>query len=119
MADKTQLEMLKSEISAWNVWRAAHAELQPELADAQLHGLDLMGAYLDRAGTPMLEGGGTELQKKIGRYVGPGGQEPVKTPGGDALIYHYYDGDDSGTPKLQVAPISWSDDGWPELAPPS
>jgi len=76
------------------------------------------GPYSGKTGTPMLKSGATQLQARIGRYIGPGGQEPVKTPSGDVLIYHYYDGDDGGTSKLQIAPITWTDDGWPELAPP-
>lgn len=76
------------------------------------------GPYLAKDGTPMLKSGATELQRKTGRYIGPGGQEPVKTPTGDALIYHYYDGEAGGTSKLEIAPIIWSADGWPELAPP-
>ena len=74
--------------------------------------------YLGKTGTALLQSGATELQKKIGRYIGPGGEEPVATPSGDYLIYHYYDGQDGGASKLEIAPISWSDDGWPTLAPP-
>ena len=44
MADKTQLEVLKNGVSAWNVWRAAHWSCEPDLTDAHLIGLDLMGA---------------------------------------------------------------------------
>ena len=33
------------------------------------------------------------------------------------LAYHYYDGDAAGVSKLQFSPISWTDDGWPELGP--
>lgn len=76
------------------------------------------GPYVGKTGIPMLGNGATELQRAIGRYIGPGGQEPVKTPDGDRLIYHYYDGEDGGTSKLQIVPIGWTDDGWPELAPP-
>lgn len=76
------------------------------------------GPYLGKSGTPMLKSGATQLQTKIGRYIGPGGQEPVKTPEGDKLIYHYYDGQDGGASKLQITPIQWTANGWPELAPP-
>ena len=61
MADKTQLEMLKGEVSAWNVWRAAHTELQPDLAEAHLHGLDLIGVNLDRADLRKADLRGTNL----------------------------------------------------------
>jgi arabinan endo-1,5-alpha-L-arabinosidase len=33
------------------------------------------------------------------------------------LVYHYYDGDDLGKAKLEIAPIRWTDDGWPTLDP--
>jgi uncharacterized protein YjbI with pentapeptide repeats len=44
MADKTQLEVLKNGVSAWNAWRAEHVGLRPDLAAAHLVGLDLIGA---------------------------------------------------------------------------
>jgi arabinan endo-1,5-alpha-L-arabinosidase len=34
------------------------------------------------------------------------------------LVYHYYDGDASGAAKIQLSPILWTADGWPELGPP-
>src|ERR1700761_9189863 len=51
------------------------------------------GPYVDKAGTDMMKSGAPQVQATIGRYIGPGGEEPVKTPAGDALIYHYYDGE--------------------------
>ena len=74
------------------------------------------GPYVDAAGVPMLDGGGTLLQQSSGRFIGPGGQEAFLTSAGPQLAYHYYDGDDFGTPKLEIAPISWTPDGWPALA---
>ena len=76
------------------------------------------GPYLGKTGVDLLQSGATELQRKIGKYIGPGGEEPVATPSGPMMIYHYYDGTDGGTSKLQIAPIHWTADGWPELAPP-
>jgi arabinan endo-1,5-alpha-L-arabinosidase len=76
------------------------------------------GPYVDATGTPMMDGGATELQAATGRYIGPGGQEPVFGAPSDTLVYHYYDGDERGLFKLQIAPIGWSVDGWPILAPP-
>lgn len=49
MADKTQLEILKSGVSAWNEWRAANVGARPDLTAAHLLGLDLMGANLAQA----------------------------------------------------------------------
>ncbi len=75
------------------------------------------GPYLDREGRPMLEGGGTLLLDAAGRFTGPGGQEAYATEEGDILVYHYYDAEDIGAAKLQIAPIRWTEDGWPYLDP--
>ena len=73
------------------------------------------GPYLDRDGRPMLDGGGTQLLASTGRFIGPGGQEVFNVGGNPWLAFHYYDGEDRGAPKLQLAPLDWSADGWPEL----
>ncbi len=75
------------------------------------------GPYLDKDGKAMLDGGGSLVLAGAGRFIGPGGQEPVKTTRGDMLAYHYYDGDAGGVAKLQLSPIRWTPDGWPELDP--
>jgi arabinan endo-1,5-alpha-L-arabinosidase len=79
---------------------------------------DVKGPYLDKDGKSMLEGGGTLVQAAAGRMRGPGGQEAFATPDGDILVYHYYDLKAGGVPRLQIAPISWSEDGWPMLGAP-
>ena len=75
------------------------------------------GPYRDRDGKAMLDGGGSLVLATTGRFIGPGGQEAVKTSKGDMLAYHYYDGDAGGVAKLQFSPIVWSADGWPGLGP--
>ncbi len=75
------------------------------------------GPYRDRDGTDMAEGGGSLMLATTGRFIGPGGQETVKTSRGDWLAFHYYDGDDAGAAKLQFSPLHWTSDGWPELGP--
>jgi arabinan endo-1,5-alpha-L-arabinosidase len=75
------------------------------------------GPYRDKDGEAMLEGGGSLVLATTGRFIGPGGQEAVKTYKGDRLAYHYYDGDAAGAAKLQFSPIIWGVDGWPELGP--
>lgn len=73
------------------------------------------GPYTDRAGTPMMRGGGTQLQASRGRYIGPGGQEASRDGQLDRLVYHYYDRDQGGVSQLQTSPLSWGADGWPTL----
>ncbi len=73
------------------------------------------GPYLDKDGKPMLEGGGTELLARTDRFIGPGGQEVFELDGQLMLAYHYYDAEELGVSKLQIAPLRWTDDGWPAL----
>ena len=75
------------------------------------------GPYRDRDGKAMMEGGGSPLLVTTGRFIGPGGAEPVKTEKGDMLAYHYYDGDRAGAPTLELTPLRWPADGWPALDP--
>lgn len=77
----------------------------------------ITGPYIDREGTPMKQGGGSLLLGTNGRFIGPGGQEALVTAGGEYLAWHYYDGDEHGVPELQLSPLSWTPDGWPQLDP--
>lgn len=72
------------------------------------------GPYVDADGVPMTEGGGTAVLETHDRVIGPGGQSVLRDEDGDLLVYHYYDGDDNGTPKLGLNLIDWSS-GWPVL----
>lgn len=80
------------------------------------------GPYLDRDGTPMLEGGGTRVldgdAPDQGPVRGPGHNAVLQRPEGDLLVHHYYDGKASGRPTLQIRELRWTDDGWPEPGPP-
>jgi arabinan endo-1,5-alpha-L-arabinosidase len=76
------------------------------------------GPYFGKDGTDLLKAGAGELQKGEGRYIGPGGQEPVFGAPGEMLVYHYYDGNDGGKSKIQITSIGWTADGWPILASP-
>ena len=73
------------------------------------------GPYLAKDGKDMLDGGGSLTLATTGRFIGPGGQEAVKTSRGDMLAYHYYDGEAGGVAKLRLSPLNWTSDGWPEL----
>ena len=46
MANREHLELLKKSIDAWNAWRKENPELQPDLQDANLQGLNLCRANL-------------------------------------------------------------------------
>jgi arabinan endo-1,5-alpha-L-arabinosidase len=71
------------------------------------------GPYLDRGGISMTQGGGTIVLATHGNIIGPGGQDIFSDADGDVLVYHYYDGNNGGTPTLGINLLGWTSDGWP------
>jgi arabinan endo-1,5-alpha-L-arabinosidase len=76
------------------------------------------GPYLDKDGKAMMDGGGAPLLATEGSRIGPGHCAVLHDGRKDYLAYHYYDGTHNGVPTLQIAPMTWSRDGWPVLGPP-
>lgn len=72
------------------------------------------GPYRDADGTPMMEGGGTQLLAGNSRWVGPGGESILQRPQGDLIVFHAYDAI-TGRPALQISTLTWSH-GWPHAA---
>ncbi|GGF48375.1 arabinan endo-1,5-alpha-L-arabinosidase [Microbacterium sorbitolivorans] len=72
------------------------------------------GPYLDQAGSPLLEDGGTVVLTSEGDNIGPGGQ----SLSGDMLAFHWYDGAQDGMFRLGLLPVEWQD-GWPAVAWPA
>jgi arabinan endo-1,5-alpha-L-arabinosidase len=68
----------------------------------------ITGPYLDRAGTPMLAGGGSPVLDARGSMRGPGGVSGT----GETLAFHYYDAADTGAPHLGLGRLTFRD-GWP------
>jgi arabinan endo-1,5-alpha-L-arabinosidase len=77
----------------------------------------IVGQYVNRSGTPMMSGGGTQLLASNGYERGPGGQSVTRDGNSLLLVYHYYDARNDGSAKVQIRRISWSGDGWPQLGP--
>ena len=78
---------------------------------------------MDRGGVALSEGGGSLLLNSTGRFVGPGQAGLLSRAGrGPRTEYlmsmHYYDGYDSGRPKLRVMPLTVDADGWLAFLPP-
>ena len=77
------------------------------------------GPFLDRAGRDMHENGGTILLSTHSNIVGPGGEGVFTDTGSDGtkslptLVYHYYDGNNNGTPTLGINRLAFTSDGWP------
>jgi arabinan endo-1,5-alpha-L-arabinosidase len=76
------------------------------------------GPYVDRAGKPMLQDGGTPLLATKGRVIGPGHCGVLRDRGRDWLVHHFYDGEANGVPTLQVRPLRWARGGWPVAGEP-
>lgn len=75
------------------------------------------GPYTARDGTPMMQGGATQVQASQGRFIGPGGQEVVHGAT-DLLVYHYYDAHKGGQSHIQLSKLLWDAQGWPLLGAP-
>lgn len=69
------------------------------------------GPYVDRAGTPMTAGGGTEILAGHGSVHGPGHQAVLPDADADALFYHYYT--DAGDSRLGINLLGYDAQSWP------
>jgi arabinan endo-1,5-alpha-L-arabinosidase len=81
-------------------------------------GTHITGPYTDKAGRNMMQGAAEQLLATSGRYIGPGGGTAWKDDDTYLYVYHYYDGDDNGAPKLQVRPITFDSTDWIVLGAP-
>jgi arabinan endo-1,5-alpha-L-arabinosidase len=70
------------------------------------------GPYVDKDGTPMLEGGGSLVLEGNDDWVALGHNAAYTVDGRDWLVLHAYETADNGKQKLRVLPIEWEDD-WP------
>ncbi len=75
----------------------------------------LTGPYVDRDGTPLTEGGGTTILREYSQWKGPGHNAVFGEDGIDWMVYHAYDAQQIGVPKLRMESIVWDEEGWPTL----
>ncbi|MBT2445176.1 arabinan endo-1,5-alpha-L-arabinosidase [Streptomyces sp. ISL-36] len=68
--------------------------------------------YRDKNGVALMNNGGTPVLESHDSVIGPGGQSIMKDTDGDLIVYHYYDANANGTPKLGINLLDWSS-GWP------
>jgi len=73
------------------------------------------GPYGDRNRYDMIDGNGTIVlpYDSSSRWRGAGGASILRDTGQDYIVYHAYDARREGTPTLRIAPLVWSQDGWP------
>ncbi len=82
--------------------------LESDYAISMGRSTSITGTYYDLDGNSLNDGGGTVFLETDGRYVGPG----HFGYGEGVLSYHFYDGNNYGTPMLMISSLSW-EDGWP------
>lgn len=70
------------------------------------------GPFVDKNGVSLKSGGGTTVLKTNGNYIGPG--HISRIVGTQQGSVHYYDGAESGNPKLEIVNFTWSG-GWPTI----
>lgn len=75
------------------------------------------GPYRDKEGREMLKGGYTVLDVGDERWKGPGGQSVYETGDGWLLVYHSYDADNRGKPRLMLRDLYWDAEDWPSYGP--
>ncbi len=73
------------------------------------------GPYVDERGVDMARGGGKLLLQGDERWHGVGHNAVVNIKGVDYILFHAYDGNDNGKPKLRLSELSWNKSGWPEI----
>lgn len=71
------------------------------------------GTFVDKSGVALTNNGGTVVMQTQGKYIGPGHLSRIV--GTQKGSIHYYDGNDSGNPKMEIVTFTWSG-GWPTVA---
>lgn len=71
------------------------------------------GPFVDKAGVPLTDGGGTVLTLAGPRWRGPGHPGVVRVGKDDWLAVHAYDAQSNGIPTLRLEKLRWKG-GWPE-----
>jgi arabinan endo-1,5-alpha-L-arabinosidase len=75
----------------------------------------LTGPYLDKEGKSMAAGGGSLVLAGDENWYGVGHNAVVNFDGRDYLVFHGYDANDEGHPKLLIREIHWDNNQWPEV----
>ena len=74
----------------------------------------ITGPYLDQAGKPLTQGGGTMVYKGSTRWRGPGHNSIYIEGDTYYMVYHSYDADAAGAATLRIEALQWDADGWPQ-----
>lgn len=74
------------------------------------------GPFLDATGKDLFQGGGTLLIEGNKNWAGVGHNSTYTFGKKDYLVFHAYDLNDHGKPKLKIKEITWKN-GWPTVEP--
>jgi arabinan endo-1,5-alpha-L-arabinosidase len=77
---------------------------------------NVLGPYVDKNGTPMMNGGGTLLVQGNAQWAGPGHNAILFTGNRAYNIYHAYIESglaNAGASRLRIAELVWDAQGWP------
>jgi arabinan endo-1,5-alpha-L-arabinosidase len=77
---------------------------------------EITGPYLDKEGNKMIHGGGTIVAQGNDEWVAVGHQAVYTIDGKDILVFHAYDKQDGGKPKLLIRDIQWDAERWPMVS---
>lgn len=77
----------------------------------------IQGPYLDKDSVPMDQGGASIVLEGNDNWAGLGHNGAYAFDGKDYIIFHAYDANDQGRPKLKIKQIQWDSQEWPVVAP--
>ena len=78
-----------------------------------------LGPFRDSTDRDMNDGGGDVVLASGVRWRGPGHNSFLQTINGDFIVHHAYDATAVRKGRiLQVRPVRWNEQGWPEVAAP-
>jgi arabinan endo-1,5-alpha-L-arabinosidase len=73
---------------------------------------NVTGPYVDKTGTSMSDGGGTQILTGNKMWLGPGGESLYVEKDRTLIVFHAYDGK-TGRPSMQISTVTWKR-GWPQ-----
>ncbi|WP_346858253.1 arabinan endo-1,5-alpha-L-arabinosidase [uncultured Draconibacterium sp.] len=75
----------------------------------------IQGPFLDKNGKDMATGGGNIVLQGDKNWHGVGHNSAYTFNSKDYLVFHGYDANDEGRPKLLIKNMNWDNDGWPVI----
>ncbi len=73
------------------------------------------GPYVDKDEKFLNEGGGTLIIEGNKNWYGAGHNSVYTFNEKDYIIFHAYDANNNGSPKLKISELAWDIEGWPSL----